>query len=245
MADTFQRRAYKILDRIVGFELDKAFADYRNSSRTGNSHQRAFDRLGRLINSLNDWGRIGRRVARANGLPSDDEWEDRLPGGKADGKTPSDFEKKDLQEGAEVELEHTDDYDVAIEIASDHLEELGNSYYPELKKMEKKLKDKKADDVPMGTQTIGDNPLMSPLNEELSPTDKSLNALPMRPRKQANEVKDRVWEIAKRENMLVSIFTVASEYKMDPREVAELVNYEISDSESFLFDKGKRGLMVR
>lgn len=244
MANTFQHRISNIISYIIDRELDKTLKIYNHSARFGNSNQRAFDRLRWITSGLSELGRVGRRIAEAKGLPTDDEWEDRLPGGKADGKAPSDFDEKELQKGQKVELEHTDDYDLALEIAQDHLSEF-STYYEELDKMEKKLKSKEADDALMGNQTIGENPLMSPVNEELSPTDKSLNALPMRPRKQANEVKDRVWEIAKRENMLVAIFTTASEYKMDPKEVAELVNYEISDSEAFLFDKGKIGLTLR
>jgi hypothetical protein len=181
MANTFRRRLSNIIDYIVSRELDKAEQEYNYSARFGNSNQRAFDRLRRLTGTLDDLGRTGRRIAASKGLPTDDAWTDKLPGGKADGKAPSDFDEKALQKGQKVELEHTDDYDTALEIAMDHITELGNEYYPELDKMEKKLKDKEADDENMGNQTIGDNPLMSPVNEELPPTGKSLNAPSRRP----------------------------------------------------------------
>lgn len=65
-------------------------------------------------------------------------WKDKLPGGLADKKKPSDFNKKSIEKGKQVEYEHTDDPNIATEIAMDHLEE-HKKYYPELKKMEKKL----------------------------------------------------------------------------------------------------------
>ncbi len=181
MANSFRQRVYKVLDKLIGYELAAAESEYAHSVRLGNSNQRAFSRLGRLTSTLDDLGRTGRRLAKAKGLPTDSEWGDQLAGGKADGKAPSDFDEKELQKGQKVELEHTDDYDTALEIAMDHITELGDEYYPELDKMEKKLKDKEADDENMGNQTIGDNPLMSPTNEELPPTGKSLNAPSRRP----------------------------------------------------------------
>lgn len=50
----------------------------------------------------------------------------------------SDFDPVQLKRGAEVELEHTDDLEIAKAIAKAHLKESPN-YYIELKKMEKKL----------------------------------------------------------------------------------------------------------
>ena len=62
--------------------------------------------------------------------------EDKIPGGLADDKTPSDFDAAKLAAGIKVELEHTDDEDVAREIAMDHLTEDAN-YYKKLKTIEK------------------------------------------------------------------------------------------------------------
>lgn len=50
-------------------------------------------------------------------------WKDRLPGGLADKYTPEDFDPDALARGIAVELEHTDDIDLATEIAMDHLVE--------------------------------------------------------------------------------------------------------------------------
>ncbi len=64
-----------------------------------------------------------------------------IPGGKAEGKNPSDFDEKQLEMGTEIEMEHTKKRDIALEIAKDHLQEFPN-YYTELNKMEDKLKNK-------------------------------------------------------------------------------------------------------
>jgi hypothetical protein len=53
---------------------------------------------------------------------------DQLPGGKADKMKPTDFDKKRLMKGIHVEMEHTDDISLAMEIAMDHLAEDPNYY---------------------------------------------------------------------------------------------------------------------
>lgn len=55
---------------------------------------------------------------------------------------PVDQIRQELKRGMEVELEHTDDEDMANEIARDHLSELPD-YYTRLKKMENEPKGKK------------------------------------------------------------------------------------------------------
>ena len=68
--------------------------------------------------------------------------EDKVKGGLADKKKPSDFDQKELKMGIEVEMEHTDDRKLAREIAMDHLMEIPD-YYTRLKKMEKDSEDQK------------------------------------------------------------------------------------------------------
>jgi hypothetical protein len=68
------------------------------------------------------------------------KWEDKIPGGNADGKTPDDFERSQVERGKEVEFEHTDDPDTAREITMDHLEE-HKDYYTGLEHMENMLKE--------------------------------------------------------------------------------------------------------
>jgi hypothetical protein len=60
---------------------------------------------------------------------------DQLPGGLADDKEPGDFNPAALDLGRRFELEHTDDDDMATEIAMDHLVE-DPDYYQKLAKME-------------------------------------------------------------------------------------------------------------
>jgi len=78
------------------------------------------------------------------------KWSDQLPGGLADEKGPGDFCPKQLAKGLEIELEHTDDPRLALEIAMDHLEESedfrgscknnkGGKYYDRLEEMENKI----------------------------------------------------------------------------------------------------------
>lgn len=51
--------------------------------------------------------------------------------------SPKQFDAKSLAKGIKVELEHTDDEEVALEIAMDHLTE-DPAYYDKLEKIEKK-----------------------------------------------------------------------------------------------------------
>jgi hypothetical protein len=66
---------------------------------------------------------------------------DKIPGGFAD-KTKQKFDPKQLAKGVKVEMEHTDDKELAREIARDHLTEFPN-YYDALDEMEEKLKKEK------------------------------------------------------------------------------------------------------
>ena len=63
---------------------------------------------------------------------------DRIPGGLADRKNPNDFDKEQLKKGMRVELEHTTDIVVAMEIAMDHLAE-NPEYYDYHAEMEQKM----------------------------------------------------------------------------------------------------------
>lgn len=65
---------------------------------------------------------------------------DRIPGGRASGLTPADFDPRQLRIGTEHELEHTNDRAEAREIAMDHLAE-DPDYYERLEAMERKAED--------------------------------------------------------------------------------------------------------
>lgn len=60
---------------------------------------------------------------------------DQLPGGLADKRKPSDFDRGQLKKGIKVEMEHTDDPSKAEEIAMDHLTE-DPKYYDKLETLE-------------------------------------------------------------------------------------------------------------
>jgi len=66
--------------------------------------------------------------------------EDKVKGGRADKKKPEDFDQKELKMGIKIEMEHTDDAELAKEIAMDHLTEFPD-YYSRLEKMEKEAED--------------------------------------------------------------------------------------------------------
>jgi len=59
--------------------------------------------------------------------------EDKVPGGLGDDAKDSDFDPKELEMGIKHEMEHTNDPDIAKEIAKDHLTE-NPKYYSDLKK---------------------------------------------------------------------------------------------------------------
>lgn len=61
---------------------------------------------------------------------------EKIPGGLSSGMSPADFDQESLKKGIKVELEHTSDSDIAVEIAMDHLKE-DPLYYEKLDKMEK------------------------------------------------------------------------------------------------------------
>ena len=66
-------------------------------------------------------------------------WKDRIKGGKADTLKPSMFPRRALQRGTKHEMEHTNDWKKAMEIAMDHLAEDARYYY-KLEKMERSSK---------------------------------------------------------------------------------------------------------
>lgn len=57
--------------------------------------------------------------------------QDQIKGGKADNQDHKKYNQKELKKGRKHEKEHTDDPDMAEEIASDHLEE-DPKYYTRL-----------------------------------------------------------------------------------------------------------------
>lgn len=63
-------------------------------------------------------------------------------GHRSKGYNEKDFDENKIHEGAKIEFEHTCNKELAERIAMDHISEMGYQYYPELKKLEAKLKKK-------------------------------------------------------------------------------------------------------
>ena len=61
---------------------------------------------------------------------------DQLPGGVGDESKPEDFDPTQIEKGIKVELEHTDDHELAKEIVVDHLKE-DPDYYKKLETIHK------------------------------------------------------------------------------------------------------------
>lgn len=58
----------------------------------------------------------------------EETWKEKIPGGRAAGRSPSSFDKKELNRGIREEMEHTTDVKIATEIAMDHIAD-NPSYY--------------------------------------------------------------------------------------------------------------------
>ncbi len=71
------------------------------------------------------------------------KWKDKIPGGRADGKMPSDYKPSQVEKGKIIEYEHTNDPATAREISMDHLEEHPDYYHEDkgLPAMERGLGD--------------------------------------------------------------------------------------------------------
>lgn len=70
------------------------------------------------------------------------EWIDEISGGLGDDRLPSEFSEDQLTKGLIVELEHTNDPKIALEITIDHLVE-NDHYYDYLEEMEQKFEEDK------------------------------------------------------------------------------------------------------
>jgi hypothetical protein len=76
---------------------------------------------------------------------------EEIPGGKASGHTPEEFNKKDLKKGIKIEKEHTKNKKAQKEIVMDHIIEVDKKdskgkytspYYDEMGPFEKKVEKK-------------------------------------------------------------------------------------------------------
>ena len=67
-------------------------------------------------------------------------FKDSLKGGRADGKDLTKYDLQQLLLGIKIELEHTSDKMIALEITTDHLEDIPD-YYTRLLNMRKEAKE--------------------------------------------------------------------------------------------------------
>lgn len=113
----------------------------KNSEAQNYSVSEAIDYLNSAMSILEEVGMISTadKILDVLTKMTDNTWEDEMSGGLADKKKPSDFDKKSLEKGMRVEMEHTDDPKVALEIAMDHLTE-DSKYYDKLEVMEEEDK---------------------------------------------------------------------------------------------------------
>jgi hypothetical protein len=82
-------------------------------------------------------------------------YRERLPGGEASGLRPEDFDQVELERGTKHELEHTDDPEIAREIAMDHLAE-DEAYYERLEALERQTFRNQSRPVTMGAMPLRD-----------------------------------------------------------------------------------------
>jgi 8-oxo-dGTP pyrophosphatase MutT (NUDIX family) len=132
-----------------------AFRMLGNDPREGWQHEHYLELLKHKLKPGNFNATVGSDavVTLSHGLPEGDDYmgpdikkllapvlkktADLLPGGEADNKPDSQFPAKALAEGAKHEHEHTDNDQVAKEIAKDHLSE-DPAYYVKQKALEHK-----------------------------------------------------------------------------------------------------------
>lgn len=94
---------------------------------------------------LNNQNQYQEASNKMNWYKKANKWKNKIDGGRADDKKPSDYNKRSVEKGKKIEYEHTNEPGLAREIAIDHLEEHPDYYNEEkgLPAMEKKLEKKK------------------------------------------------------------------------------------------------------
>lgn len=93
---------------------------------------------------------------------------DRLPGGLGDEKTREDFDSEQVDKGIKVEMEHTTDPDIALEISLDHLSE-DPEYYDKLEKIE-----------PDHARAAAKDPKIDAMREQVEDLDRTVDQLKRR-----------------------------------------------------------------
>ena len=112
----------------VGWEIvERPLKDRLFWKMTGATQDTLPNAVADVVATMLGWG-----IMRA--LPPQKRLGDMLPGGYAAGKKPSDFNRRQLTAGKQIEMEHTRDARIAQEIAMDHLTE-DPRYYSKLCKI--------------------------------------------------------------------------------------------------------------
>ena len=135
------------------YDEDKVMIGFDSEEEAIGAYKKQYDRPGfygehtsmpigafwRWVNG--ESAKSGRKVTMSKGHS------DKMKGGLADDAKPGDFDKRALYQGMKVEMEHTDDDEVAREIAMDHLTE-DPDYYTKLAKMEGEDEMEKSASIP-------------------------------------------------------------------------------------------------
>lgn len=84
----------------------------------------------------------GKGIGRELGICPLEDHKNYLLGGEGDELDEEDVDPKQLEMGIDVEMEHTDNPEIAKDISFDHLSEFGD-YYTRLKEMEEEAEEEK------------------------------------------------------------------------------------------------------
>ena len=116
---------------------------------------------------------------------------DEIEGGKADDKLPAEFDPEQIGMGIKIEMEHTKDPMIAIEIAMDHLTEIPD-YYTRLKQMEDDAKKNGAGSTdPMNPSgCLPDGMFMDKKDDESEDEELTDRLLGYEPKNVGDEVED-------------------------------------------------------
>jgi len=116
---------------------------------------------------------------------------DEIEGGKADDKLPAEFDPEQIAMGIKIEMEHTKDPMIAIEIAMDHLTEIPD-YYTRLKQMEDDAKKNGAGSTdPMNPSgCLPDGMFMDKKDDESEDEELTDRLLGYEPKNVGDEVED-------------------------------------------------------
>lgn len=134
---------YDSFKNFMPIELNKDVIRNIWSSLKNQTYNAMYDKFSNNINNTPVYAELSRRYPT---LSKDREFvssvvlkeetrqfKDRIKGGLADRKQPTDFDEEELIKGIKVEMEHTDNMLIAKEIAMDHLME-DPFYYKKLQK---------------------------------------------------------------------------------------------------------------